>query len=67
MEDEIDESGRDYYCICPLNYNGTFCEVYTGEGLGMAQTFVVIFTIFFTILVDEINFIIILYNLELVT
>ena len=47
--EELDEFGKDYECICPMNYNGTNCEFYSGPAIGV--TLGVIFSIFITMLV----------------
>ena len=44
----------DYECLCSLNYNGTNCEVYTGEGVGLAGTFAAVFSVFFTALLSTV-------------
>ena len=44
----------DYECLCSLNYNGTNCEIYTGEGVGLAGTFAAVFSVFFTALLSTV-------------
>ena len=37
-----------------MNYNGTNCEIYTGEGVGLAGTFAAVFSVFFTALLSTV-------------